>query len=51
MAIAKFQLKRLSEGRAPRPDVSPVKALLLQQLSAACQSRRYRQWSARRKAV
>jgi 2,4-dienoyl-CoA reductase-like NADH-dependent reductase (Old Yellow Enzyme family) len=48
MAVVKFQLKRLSEGRAADPHVSPLKALMLQQLAAACQTRRYRRWMARK---
>jgi 2,4-dienoyl-CoA reductase-like NADH-dependent reductase (Old Yellow Enzyme family) len=44
MAVVKFQLGRLSQGRASNPDVSPLKALVLQQLSAACQTRRYKRW-------
>ncbi|AOJ10273.1 NADH:flavin oxidoreductase/NADH oxidase family protein [Burkholderia mayonis] len=50
MAVVKFQLKRLSEGRAADPDVSPLKALVFQQLAAACQTRRYRRWVVRRTA-
>lgn len=46
MAVVKFQLKRLSKGRAADPNVSPLKALVLQQLGAACQTRRYRRWMA-----
>jgi 2,4-dienoyl-CoA reductase-like NADH-dependent reductase (Old Yellow Enzyme family) len=48
MAVVKFQLKRLSEGRVTDPHISPLRALLLQQLSTACQTRRYRRWAARR---
>ncbi|WP_027794841.1 NADH:flavin oxidoreductase/NADH oxidase family protein [Paraburkholderia acidipaludis] len=48
MAVVKFQLTRLSQGRATRPGVSPLKALLLQQLSATCQTKRYRRWMERR---
>lgn len=33
MAVVKFQLKRLSEGRGTHPQVSPLRALLLQQLT------------------
>ncbi|WP_150623742.1 NADH:flavin oxidoreductase/NADH oxidase family protein [Pandoraea captiosa] len=47
MAVVKFQLKRLSAGRATDPEVSPLRALIAQQLGAACQTRRYRQWMAR----
>jgi 2,4-dienoyl-CoA reductase-like NADH-dependent reductase (Old Yellow Enzyme family) len=50
MAVVKFQLTRLSQGRATRPGVSPLRALVLQQLSAACQTRRYRTWMERRTA-
>jgi 2,4-dienoyl-CoA reductase-like NADH-dependent reductase (Old Yellow Enzyme family) len=48
MAVVKFQLGRLSQGRATHPGVSPLKALVLQQLSASCQTRRYRRWMERR---
>jgi 2,4-dienoyl-CoA reductase-like NADH-dependent reductase (Old Yellow Enzyme family) len=48
MAVVKFQLGRLSQGRAAHPGVSPLKALVLQQLSASCQTRRYRRWMERR---
>lgn len=47
MAVVKFQLNRLSAGRATKPDVSPLKALILQQLATACQTRRYRRWMSR----
>ncbi|AOJ83884.1 2,4-dienoyl-CoA reductase [Burkholderia savannae] len=50
MAVVKFQLKRLSEGRVTNPRVSPLRALLLQQLSTSCQTRRYRRWTAARAA-
>ncbi|KWZ47783.1 2,4-dienoyl-CoA reductase [Burkholderia savannae] len=50
MAVIKFQLKRLSEGRVTNPRVSPLRALLLQQLSTSCQTRRYRRWTAARAA-
>jgi 2,4-dienoyl-CoA reductase-like NADH-dependent reductase (Old Yellow Enzyme family) len=47
MAVVKFQLKRLSAGRSTHPAVSPVRALVLEQLNTACQTRQYRQWMAR----
>ncbi len=47
MAVVKFQLVRLSAGRRTLPSVSPARALLLQQLGAACQTRQYRQWITR----
>jgi len=45
MAAVKFQLRRLSRGRAPRPDVTPAWALLVQQVATAVQARRYRRWA------
>lgn len=50
MAVVKFQLKRLSEGRVTDPRVSPLRALVLQQWSTSCQTRRYRRWMAERTA-
>lgn len=50
MAVVKFQLGRLSKGRTTAPGVSPLRALIEQQLAAACQSRRYRRWAAQRQA-
>ena len=44
MAVVKFQLRRLSKGRAPRPAVSPLRALIVQQISAAFRAKRYRHW-------
>jgi len=44
MAVVKFQLRRLSQGKASRPAVSPLRALVVQQISAALRARRYRQW-------
>ncbi len=46
MAMVKHQLVRLSRGRRTNPHVSPVLALIRQQLADACQTRRYRRWSA-----
>lgn len=47
MAVVKFQLRRLSRGRAPCPGVSPGWALLCQQLANALRVRQYRRWVAR----
>ncbi|MEN5237607.1 NADH:flavin oxidoreductase/NADH oxidase family protein [Pseudomonas sichuanensis] len=44
MAAVKFQLRRLSLGRAPDPQVSPLRALVLQQLANALRTRQYRRW-------
>lgn len=46
MAVVKFQLRRLSQGREPNPGVSPFKALLLGQLRTAALGRKYRRWMA-----
>jgi 2,4-dienoyl-CoA reductase-like NADH-dependent reductase (Old Yellow Enzyme family) len=46
MAVVKFQLRRLSQGRKPNPGVSPFKALLLGQLRTASLTRKYRRWMA-----
>ncbi|PWB35188.1 2,4-dienoyl-CoA reductase [Pseudomonas sp. SDI] len=48
MATVKFQLRKLSQGRAPKPDVSPLRALLVQQFATALRTRQYRRWIARR---
>jgi 2,4-dienoyl-CoA reductase-like NADH-dependent reductase (Old Yellow Enzyme family) len=42
MAAVKYQLRRLGQGRLPDPDVSPSRALLLQQWATSCQTRAYR---------
>jgi 2,4-dienoyl-CoA reductase-like NADH-dependent reductase (Old Yellow Enzyme family) len=46
MAVVKFQLRRLSQGREPNPDVSPLRALVLGQLRTALLARKYRRWMA-----
>lgn len=51
MATVKFQLRRLSQGRRPRPGVAPAWALLVQQVSTALRARRYRRWVAGRAQV
>jgi len=48
MAVVKFQLQRLSQGRGTHPRVSPLRALVVQQLANACQTRRYKRWTAQR---
>lgn len=48
MAAVKFQLGRLSKGRAPDPQVSPLRALILQQTSNALRTRWYRKRMASR---
>jgi len=49
MAVVKFQLGRLSQGRVPDPQVSPLRALIGQQLSNALRTRWYRKHMASRK--
>ncbi|WP_179402342.1 NADH:flavin oxidoreductase/NADH oxidase family protein [Burkholderia guangdongensis] len=48
MATVKFQLRKLSLGGTPDPEVSPVRALILQQLANACRTRQYRRRMAQR---
>ncbi|WP_025129964.1 NADH:flavin oxidoreductase/NADH oxidase family protein [Pseudomonas sp. PH1b] len=48
MAVVKFQLRKLSRDKTPDPHVSPLRALILQQLEAACRTRQYRRWVERR---
>ena len=48
MAVVKFQLRRLSIGRQPKPEVSPLRAFILQQLAMIPRARQYRQRMARR---
>lgn len=46
MAMVKFQLTKLSKGQPTYPQVSPLRALVLQQAATACQTRQYRRWMA-----
>ncbi|WP_332824907.1 NADH:flavin oxidoreductase/NADH oxidase family protein [Ramlibacter sp.] len=46
MAMVKFQLRQLSRGHAPQPNVSPLRALLLERLNSARRTRQYRRWMA-----
>ncbi|MFT0621844.1 NADH:flavin oxidoreductase/NADH oxidase family protein [Ectopseudomonas guguanensis] len=48
MAVVKYQLRKLSQGRPTQPGVSPLWALLRQQLSDALRTRQYRRRMARR---
>ena len=48
MATVKFQLQQLSRGRRTDPTVSPLRALIGQQLSNACRVRQYQRWVAPR---
>ena len=51
MAAVKFQMRRLSKGRATDRNVSPLWALIVQQVMTARQTRQYRRWMARRAAA
>lgn len=44
MSLVKYQLRRLSVGRAPKPEVSPVWALLTDQIRLSRRTRQYRRW-------
>lgn len=48
MAAVKFQLRKLSLGRTADPKVSPLHALIVQQVSNTCRTRQYRRWIAQR---
>ncbi len=42
MATVKFQMRRLSQGAKPKPNVSPLRALLTEQLKTARRTRLYK---------
>jgi len=44
MAVVKYQLRKLSRAKKPDPSVSPLRALILQQLAMAFRTREYRRW-------
>jgi hypothetical protein len=44
MAMVRVQLKRLSQGEMPDPNVSPLRALIGSQIETACRARQYRHW-------
>jgi 2,4-dienoyl-CoA reductase-like NADH-dependent reductase (Old Yellow Enzyme family) len=46
MACVKYQMRRLSLGRPTHPTVSPLWALIVQQVLAARQTKQYRKWVA-----
>ncbi|MGH8446235.1 MAG: NADH:flavin oxidoreductase/NADH oxidase family protein [Solimonas sp.] len=50
MSLVKFQLRRLSTGRTPRPGVSALRAFLIDQIAMLRKTRRYRKWAAARVA-
>jgi 2,4-dienoyl-CoA reductase-like NADH-dependent reductase (Old Yellow Enzyme family) len=48
MAVVKFQLGKLSRAKKPDPGVSPLRALILQQIAMAFRTRQYRRWVEKR---
>jgi len=44
MGVAKYQLRRVGKGRAPKKSVWPVWALITQQLLTKRRNRQYREW-------
>ena len=48
MASVRYQMRKISHGRKPNPNVSPLRALIEQQAAAAWRTRLYRKWIARR---
>lgn len=46
MAVTKAQLERLASDKAPKPDVSPLLALIMDRLRTSKRAKRYRQWRA-----
>lgn len=48
MAVVKHQLRRLSQGKATQAGVSPVRALVVEQIATLRRTRQYRQWAAQR---
>lgn len=47
MALVKLQLRRVGARRAPNPQASPLRALLLEQWRTARRTKQYRRWMAR----
>lgn len=50
MALTKAQMKRISDGKLPKPDLSPLLMFLYAQLGDRRQARRYRRWVAQRRS-
>ncbi|WP_114240761.1 NADH:flavin oxidoreductase/NADH oxidase family protein [Dyella sp. C9] len=47
MAAVRHQMRKVSSGKAPNPRVSPLRALIEQQVSTSWRTRQYRKWIAR----
>ena len=50
MALVKLQLRRLGKGRTPKPDASPLLALVRQQIITKRRTRVYRAWASQARA-
>ncbi len=48
MALVKFQLRCLAQGRPTHPGINPLRALIGDQIEATLRARRYRRWAAGR---
>ena len=44
MALVKFQMRQLSRGRGTQPGVSPIRALVVDQVKSARLAKQYRRW-------
>jgi hypothetical protein len=51
MAVVPLQLRRLGNGRQPKPDASPLLALIRQQIITKRCARFYRIWVSQRRVV
>ncbi|HBJ94769.1 MAG TPA: 2,4-dienoyl-CoA reductase, partial [Hyphomonadaceae bacterium] len=48
MSSVRFQMKKLSRGKRPNPNVWPLYALVTSELEAKSRAKQYRNWIARR---
>lgn len=51
MSLTKYQLKRASFGKTPRPNASPVVAIIKDRIKVSKQAKRYKKWRQQTKAV
>lgn len=51
MGVTKFQLRRMGRGKAPKPGVSPLWALIAQQAQTMRRNRQYQTWLKQRQAA
>lgn len=50
MALTKAQMRRIGEGKLPKPDLSPLLMFLYAQVGDRRQARHYRRWAAQRRS-